>query len=279
MDVLNIPFPIIKAVKKTTYNSLINQVHLKINSENEPIQKVGGPRSQSFKKVTRFVPILKPKKSTFIPTPLKLNNEKKSSKNNEEDKDFDKQKSGDEIQIIDDDDNSSFFSNSSSVENSIDEDIKIKGKNKHNKDKEDKEDKEDKDEKEEEEKEEKEDKIGTMLKTTPLSINEKLESKDIDYENDSFNLNDVKEGEENNKNMRILRRKMSQIKAKACINKSKETEEIINGNLKKNFDIGLKKYEKEDDSYLYKSLNVFDLKKSESEKPKIKSIFEVISFK
>lgn len=88
MEEIKKSFQILKALKKTTYNSLINQALLNnIKPENK---NIGGPRSKSFKKITRFVPNLQPKKSTLMPTPLKLNNQNKYFKN--EDNDQEKKK-------------------------------------------------------------------------------------------------------------------------------------------------------------------------------------------
>ena len=246
----------IKTVKKTTYNSLTNQVHLKINLERGPFQKEFVNRSQSFKNVIRFVPTLKPKKSTFMPTPLNLDNI--INEKEEEKSDFDKQKSDDEIQIIDDEDNSSFLSGSSSeVENSIDENIK----------------------REKVKEKEKLTKNGGIFKMSSTDVFENKESKDIANNNidfDAFEINDIKDNEDN-KSMKIFRRKMSQIRVKAGINKYKETEDTINDNFKKNYNIGLKIIEKKYESDLYSSKKYLDFNKNENENPKVKTIFEVLS--
>ena len=244
-------FKKIKAVKKTTYNSVISQVHIKINTEEGPIQKDFVPRSQSFKKFTRFVPTLKPKKSTFMPSPLKLDNQI-SEKEEEQD---DKQKSDDEIQIIDDEDNSSFLSDSSSeIENSNNENIK------------------------KEKEQDKEENNGIIFKKSSTNVSENKESKDMDNNiaYDPIEINDIKENEDN-KSMKIFRRKMSKIKVKAGINKSKEAVETINDNFKKNYNIGLKKIEKKHESDLHSTLNFMDNNKDENENPKVKSIFDILS--
>lgn len=245
-------FKKIKTVKKATYNSVISQVHIKINLEEGPIQKEFVPRSQSFKKFTRFVPTLKPKKSTFMPTPLKLDNQ--ISEKDEEHNDFDKQKSDDEIKIIDED-NSSFLSGSSSeVENSNNEGIKnekVKDKEENN---------------------------GIIFKKSSTNVSENKESKDMDnnIDYDPIEINDIKENEDN-KSMKIFRRKMSKIKVKTGISKYKEAEETINDNFKKMFNIGMKKIEKKYESDLYSTFNCIDINKNENENPKVKSIFDIIS--
>ena len=113
--------PILKAVKKITYNVVVNKARLNINPENTPIQKIIA-RSKSFKKIDNFVPKLKPKKSTFIPTPLRLTTVNKEKDDNE------KQLSGDEIKFIDSDSSSSSVS-SSDMDNSCEEEENDKEKN------------------------------------------------------------------------------------------------------------------------------------------------------
>ena len=256
MDLIK-EFHKISTVKKATFNSVITQVHLKINTEKGHIQKEFITRSQSFKKVTKFVPTLKPKKSTFIPTPLKLDSQ--INEKEEEKDDFDKQKSDDEIQIIDDEDNSSFLSSSSELENSINENLKI-----------------DKD-KEKEKDKDKEEKNRALFKMNSNNNLDNKESKDMDnnivYE--PIEINDIKD--DDNKSMRLFRRKMSRLRAKAGLNKSKETEETININFKKSFHIDMKKIEKKYDSDLYHTFKIMDLYKNENTNQKVKTIFEVIS--
>lgn len=242
-------FQILKAVKKTTYNGIINQAKLNINPENAPIQKMSVPRSQSFKKIPNFVPKLKPKKSTFIPAPLKLNNLSPCHKKKKEE-DFDKQISDDEIEIISNSDDS--FISSSDIENSSNEDT-----------------------------DQKKNQIGVFFKNSSTNFIEDLELKDKDSGCDFFKLNEIKEVIENdddniemNKNMKLIRKKMAQIKTRAGINKFKETEGFIHEKFKNNFNIDLKNNEKEGKfkDNLHISINVFEKKK-----PKSKSIFEVIS--
>lgn len=248
MNEIKINFQILKAVKKNTYNGIINQAKLNINPENAPIQKMSVPRSQSFKKIPNFVPKLKPKKSAFIPAPLKLNNLSPCHKKKKED-DFNKQNSDDEIEIISNSDSSL---SSSDMENSFIEDTDKK----INKD-------------------------DLILQNCSTNFIEDLELKDKDDGCDSFQLNEIKEVNENdednvemNKNMKLLRKKMAQIKARTGINKFKETEEFIHEKFKKNFNIGLKNNEKEGKlkDNLHISINIFEKKK-----PKSKSIFEVLS--
>ena len=248
---------ILKAVKKTTYNAVINK-SLNINPENSPI-KTGFTRSHSFKKILNFVPQLKPRKSTFIPTPLKLNNNNNLNKIKEDDE---KKLSGDEIQFIDSDSSSSL--SSSDMNNTSEE----------GKDKDDK-------------KNENEIKKQLVFDNKNVSVNiEKIESNiDIDDDCDSLYLNEIKDntdtGKKNKKpiGMKNMRKKMSQIRAKIEYNKFKETEGVIHDNFKENYDIGLKKYEKEEDyhSNFHGSLNVMESKKKGKKISQPKSIFEVLS--
>jgi len=251
----------IKAVKKNTYNAVINQTHLKLDSENSPNKNKNVPRSQSFKKITRFVPQLRPRKSTFVPTPLKLNKENKQI--NEE-----KEKlSGDEIEIIEND--SSCSSISSSDMDLSDENI-MKEKEK------------------EKEKSKKDLKAQLMIKKSSCNIIDKIESIEEENDDDEFYLNEIKENDDNQdnktKNMKLTRKKLSQIRVKTGIIKFKETDEVVHDNFKNNFDIGLKKFENEDDTPkdFHASLNLLELKKNKSDintntsfKPR--SIFEVLS--
>ena len=251
MDEIKMDFQILKAVKKTTYNGFINQARLNINPENVPIQKMSVHRSQSFKKIPNFVPKLKPKKSAFIPAPLKLNNLSQSHKQKKED--FDKQMSDDELEIISNSSDSSI--SSSDMENSCDEEDTDKKNNK----------------------------IGLIFKNSSTNFIEDLDLKDKEKDNncDSFILNEIKEVIENNeenidinKNMKLLRKKMAQIKAKAGINKFKETEGIIHEKFKNNYNIGFKNNEKDGKfkGNLHFSINIF-----QNKKPKSKIIFEVLS--
>ena len=226
--------PQVKAVKKTTYNSIINQSYL--NPENSPLQLNDIYKSQSFKKIINFVPKLKPRKSTFVPTPLKLNTDKKHISDKEDDDE--RQMTGDEIKIID---------SSSSISSS---DINLSDEDSENKMKE--------------------------SKNISPQIDVKFESdlKENNDESDSFYLDEVKNIGVN-ENIKILRKKMCQIRIRTGSNKFKETEEAIHEDFKKNFDIGLKKYEKEKEINLYGSVNYFQNK--ENIKPKGRSIFEVIS--
>ena len=231
---------IVKAVKKVTYSGIINKAHLSINPENAPIRKF--IRSHSSKKVTTFVSKLQPKKSTLIPTPLKLNLQNNIT-HKKKDNDDEKQLSEDEIE---NNGNDSFSSISSSdMNNSSDEEKE----NEYEKDKD---------------------------KNTLCHIIEKEESDSLNNDNiDSFNLNDT----EGNKNMRAARRKMSLIRAKAEKNKSKETKDIINDNLKNIYDIGLKKSEDKNENLtpkLHGSICFGDENKNIN-RPRTKSIFEVIS--
>ena len=230
MEEIKFSLPKLKTVKKTTYTTLMDKVHLNIN---EPMQNMGGPRSHSFKKITEFVPHLKPKKSTIIPPTFELTNQNRFSSKHKDD--FDKQMSGEELVLIE---NSSI--SSSDMENSFNENIEKNG------------------------------------------IKDKTDNGKTNSNN--YKLNEIKEFLEEdeetleyNKNIKNLRRKMSHIKARVGIVKSKETEEFVHKGFKNNYDIGLKDYEKENEiANLHGSLNNFENKK-ENEKPKIKSIFDVLS--
>lgn len=225
----------LKAVKKTTYNSIITQTY--INPEHSPLKLKDTYKSQSFKKITHFVPKLKPKKSAFAPTPLKLNKEKKHISEKEDDDE--KQMTGDEIKII--------CSSSSSISSS---DINLSDDDSENKIKED--------------------------KNTSPDINAKFETdlKENNNDSDSFYLEEVK-NTDTNENIKILRKKMCQMKFRVGSNKFKESEEVIHDEFRNNFDIGLKQYKKEKDVNLFGSANLFENK--ENIKPKGRSIFEVIS--
>ena len=113
-------------------------------------------------------------------------------------------------------------------------------------------------------------------KNTLYNIIEKKESDNLENENiDNLNINDI----EGNKNMRAVRRKMSQIRAKAGKNIPKETKDIINDNFKTIFDICLKK---EDDKKVKVNLTPKlhgsgDENKNANIRPRTKSIFEVLS--
>ena len=237
MEEIKSHLPKLKAAKKTTYSAIVSQVHLNINPENEPIKNVGGPRSQSFKKIAAFVPNLKPKKSTFIPPVLKLNLQNKLPSKEKDDTEIDKQMSEDEIEFIDNSSSSSCSISSSDMENENESIEDFEKKDTENK----------------------------------IENNNKFKLEEIK----EF-LDDEEQNIEINKNMKNLRRKMSQIKARVVI-KNKESEETIHDKFKNNFDIGLKDYEKENEvNTLHGSINRSEHKKN-NEKPKTKSIFEVLA--
>ena len=238
MEEIKSHLPKLKAAKKTTYSAIVSQVHLNINPENEPIKNVGGPRSQSFKKIAAFVPNLKPKKSTFIPPVLKLNLQNKLPSKEKDDTEIDKQMSEDEIEFIDNSSSSSCSISSSDMENENESIEDFEKKDTENK----------------------------------IENNNKFKLEEIK----EF-LDDEEQNIEINKNMKNLRRKMSQIKARVAIIKNKESEETVHDNFKNNFDIGLKDYEKENEvNTLHGSINRSEHKKN-NEKPKTKSIFEVLA--
>ena len=235
MEKIKESLPLLKAVKKTTFNSIITQSYL--NPVHSPPNLKDSFKSQSFKNITKFVPKLKPKQSTFVPTPLKLNTEKKHISEKEDNDE--KQLSEDEIKIID--------SSSSSISSS---DINLSDDFSENKIKEDK-------------------------NTSPY-IKAKFETdlKESNNDSDSFCLEEV-ENTDTNENIKVLRKKMCQMKFRIGSNKFKESEEVIHDEFRNNFDIGVKQYKKEKDINLYGSTNFFENK--ENIKPKGRSIFEVIS--
>ena len=249
----------IKAVKKNTYNAIINHVNININPDNSPIKKMIVPRSQSVKKITRFVPIIRPRKSNFVPTPLKLNKDNKEFNKEKE------QLSEDEIEIIENDSSLSSISSSDmdySDENTLKE---------HKREK----------QKEKEKKKENIQKIPSN-KISSCNVINKIESIDFEEENDyEIYLFENKENFGKLNELRLLRRKMSQIRAKAGTIKFKETQEVIHDNFKKNYNIGLDDTEIDDEpnNNLHVSVNVFEIKKSHnaSLNHRPKSIFEVLS--
>lgn len=260
MEDIKLSLPQLKTVKKTTYNAIIDQAHLNINRDSPPLNR--GTRSLSFKTIANFVPKLKPLKSTFIPAPLRLNDEEKNFPNKGKEKeDISKQMSGDENDFNED---SSSSISSSDIDSSEEDSLEIKIK-------------------------EKEDEIAynnnsnSIKKKIELNLNEKVDEYDEEnyedlyiskhkYSNESWYKNNY----DINKNIKSLRKKMSKIRVRVGISKLKETEEVIRDSFKNNFGIGLKKYEKDDGLSLYSSVNILENK--EYIKPKIRTIFEVISF-
>ena len=87
----------------------------------------------------------------------------------------------------------------------------------------------------------KENTIEPIKKNSSCNIIGKINSNNIEKEGDFLYLNENR-NEDVNKNMKVLRKKMSNIKAKVGIFKYKETEETVSDNLKRNFDVGLTKY-------------------------------------
>lgn len=258
MEDLSLNVPIIKAVKKVTHSGIVKKARLTLNPENDPVQ--GFIRSQSFKNITKFVPRIMPRKSTFIPTPLKLNNHDNIiHKKKDEDE---KQLSEDEVKIIESESAGSLAS--SDINNSSNEEIEEQINK--NKDKEDNKKKED-------------DKDINKDKDNNNTLNnniEKIEPLNIENDADSLNLNDMEE----HKSLRAVRRKMSLIRVKAGKIKSKETKDIISDNLKNAFDFDLKKTEKKEGETIrpkmHASMNFFGENKS-NVKQKTISIFEVLS--
>ena len=88
-----------------------------------------------------------------------------------------------------------------------------------------------------------------------------------------MNLNDI----EGNKSLRAVRKKMSQIKAKAGKIKFKEAKDIISDNFKNAFDIDLKKNDQQEENLvpkLHASVKFFG---ENNTKLKITSIFDILS--
>lgn len=263
MEDIKLGLPRFKTVKKITFNEVINKSHLNLNRDSSPLKIGRGIRSQSFKTIANFVPKLKPLKSSFIPVPLRLNNETKhlSSKGKEKE-DINKQMSDDENDY--DEDSSSSIS-SSDIDSSEEDSLEIKIKEK-----------------------DKEDEIVDNNNSNNINekigahANEKADESDEDNYDDLY-INHHKYSNESwyknncdiNKNIKSLRKKMSKIRVRVGISKFKETEEVIRDNFKNNFGIGLNKYEKDNELSLYSSVNILENK--ENIKPKIRSIFEVIS--
>lgn len=264
MEEIKLSLPQLKTVKKITYNAIINQAHLRINRDSSPVNIIRAHKSQSFKTIENFVPKLKPLKTSFIPAPLRLNEEKKDfSSQGKENQDINKQMSGDEFDFNED---SSSSISSSDIESSDEDSLEISIK-------------------------EKKIEVRSLCSNNINRICEKLDSnineKDEEYGEDNYddlyiskhkysNESWYKNNCDINKNIKSLRKKMSKIRVKIGMNKLKETEEVISDNFKNNFGIGLKKYEKDNELSLNSSVNILENK--EIMKPKIRSIFEVISF-
>ena len=188
-------------------------------------------RCFSTKLVINFVPKLKPRKSYCRPTHFQLNND-----NNNNEKSFEL----DKISSCDDDDeskdSSSLMSSSSDIECDKEENInnnnKKKLKNKSNCS------------------------LNNHIKKTEnieqdlnkgdilSDIKKKKKSSDDEYKNlgyikkKSMNMNmNETEGKDNGSYIKNLRKEMTKIKSKNNIIKYKETEEMINQNMKNDFDL------------------------------------------
>ena len=193
-----IKFSLPKTVKKTTYNEVINTANRKIIPSNPPNEGKPVYRSKSFKHITNFVPILKPKKSSYLPTPLRLNDTSSNFNLNKEKNETDKQSREDEIDVIEESDSSDCSSSSMSssfINTSEDEDEEIKAENKESK--------------------------GTIEKN-----------------DENCDTNDNKEEKNNsqdkeNEDKKLLKEKESHLKE----NIKKETEELVPENLINNCDI------------------------------------------
>ena len=258
MEDLSLNIPIVKAVKKTTFCGIISKSHLNLNPEYAPDKSY--IRSQSFKDLKRFVPRLMPRKSTFVPTPLKLNENNNINIYKKNENEDEKQLSEDEVKIIDSDSSDSL--SSSELNNSSDVEIQNEINKNKNKEK-------------EKDKEKEVDKKISNDNDNLFNNIEKIELNNIENDTDSLNLNDIEE----KKNLRAVRRKMSQIKAKAEKIKSKETKDIISDNFKIAFDIGFKKNDEKEVNLapnLHSSVKFFGENNSNN-KQKTKSIFEILS--
>ena len=228
---------IIKAVKKETFCGVVNKAHLNLNPENAPIRNF--IRSHSSKKLTKFVPKLQPKKSTIIPTPLKLN-----IQNKKDDDDDEKKLSEDDIN----NGNDSLSSIASSdINNSSAEDI-----------------------------ENEKDKIKDKDKNTLCNIIEKKESDSLEDDIDSFNLNDIKGNKNMKADKRKMLQKKEKVckniskEAKNIINDN--VENIFDINPKKNDEEKVYFAPKSQGSISFNDCN-----KNTNIRPSAKSIFEVLS--
>lgn len=127
MDEMKYSLSMLKAVQKTTYNEIINQTNRKIIPSNSPNKEKPIFRSKSNKGLNNFVPKLRPKKSSLVPTPLKLDNINENCKSNKEKEQIGKKYNKDEIDIIEESDSSycsSFSMSSSSINSSEDDEFK-----------------------------------------------------------------------------------------------------------------------------------------------------------
>lgn len=215
--------------KKNTFQ--LNNSKFELKKSFDQTKNPHAIRCFSTKLVINFVPQLKPKKSFCKPTFFQLNKDE----NNENEKSFelDKISSCDEI---DDDEESN---NSSSLMSESSSDIESdKDENENNNKKDNKIESnftlDDNIKKEDDEQDLHNEDISYIKKKKKSSVDE--------YENLGYNKKKSKimdETEEKDKNLiKNLRKEMSKIKTKTNVNKSKDTEEIINPNIKNDFDLG-----------------------------------------
>ena len=252
-------FSIKKVVKKTTFSGIIDPSKYNLSSTS-PIKKFRGLRSNSVEKITIFVPHLKPRKSTFVPTPFKLSQNFNVNQIKKE-KEDNKQLSDDEIEIIGNSNSSHSSVSSSDLENfskeeNSEEIIKTKPILKNDDAPE-------------------QIKTKSILKNNNVPGDNKIYSNILEETFDSFATGEEKINEDVINSIRNLRRKMSHVKSKAII-KNKETDETLPDNLIKNFDLELKKENKSNNNIhdYHCSVNFIP---TINPKPKPKSIFEVIS--
>ena len=219
-------------VKKNTCQLNTDKYNLKKSFEQT--KNTNAVRYYSTKLVINFVPKLKPRKSYCRPTHFQLN---KDDNDNEKSFELDKISSCDDDDEDESKDSSSLISSSSDIECDKEEKInnnnKKKSKNKSNFT------------------------LDNNIKKTeniPQDLNngdilsdikKKKKSSTGEYENlgykkkKSMNMNmNGTEGKDNNSYIKNLRKEMTKIKSKTNIIKYKETEEMINQNMKNNFDLG-----------------------------------------
>ena len=197
-------------------------------------------RCYSTKLVINFVPQIKPKKSFIKPTFFQLNKDDKDE--NEKSFELDKISSCDEI---DDDDESK---NSSSVMSNTSSDNEIDKEKNNNNEKENESKFTLDDNKKKEKKENLEHNLN--IEDNLSGSKEKKKSSVDEYENlaykkkQSININET---EENKNYMKYLRKEMTKIKSKTIMVKSKETEEMINQNMKNYFNLGKNNFDFDDE--------------------------------
>ena len=218
-------------VKKNTFQ--LNNDRFNLRKSFDKTKNPKALRYHSTKLVVNFVPQIKPKKSFLKPTFFQLNKDDKDE--NEKSFELDKISSCDEM---DDDDESNDSSSIMSSSSSDSENIKEED---NNNEKENEPEFTLDDNKKEEKKENLELNLNIDDDSNLSDSKGKKKSSVDEYENlaykkkQSININET---EENKNDMKHLRKEMTKIRSKTIMVKSKETEEIINQNMKNNFHLG-----------------------------------------